>query len=241
MTDVTSIPTPEDTPSMGLAQRLLGVVFSPHEAYAAVAARPRALGAILVTVLIMVVANGIFLSTEVGRNASLEQQLSVMKGLGLTVTNEMVQNIESQMAYAPYTTAASLLVGVPLVCAMMAGLLLALFTAVLGGSATFKQVYAVVAHSTIIGALAQVFSIPIMYARGEMASPTTLGVFVPMLDETSFITYLFSAIDLFHLWSLFNVSIGIAVLYKRRTGPVAAVLLGIYAVIVVIIAAVRAF
>jgi hypothetical protein len=33
----------------------------------------------------------------------------------------------------------------------------------------------------------------------------------------------------------------VAVLYKRHTGPVAAVLLGIYAVIAVIIAAVRAF
>ena len=74
MADVTSTPTPEETPSLGLARRLLGVVFSPGEAYAAVAARPRALGAILVTVLIMVVANGIFLSTEVGKNASLEQQ-----------------------------------------------------------------------------------------------------------------------------------------------------------------------
>jgi len=33
----------------------------------------------------------------------------------------------------------------------------------------------------------------------------------------------------------------VAVLYKRRTGPVAAVLLGIYVTIVVISAAVRAF
>ena len=80
-----------------------------------------------------------------------------------------------------------------------------------------------------------------MYGRGEMVSPTKLSVFFPMLSETSFFTYLLSAIDLFYLWSLINVSIGVAVLYKRSTGPVVAVLLGIYALIAVIIAAVRAF
>jgi hypothetical protein len=86
-----------------------------------------------------------------------------------------------------------------------------------------------------------VFSLPIMYARADMTSPTRLSVFAPNLDEMGFFTYLLSAIDLFIIWSLINTSIGIAVLYKRRTGPVAAVLLGIYAVVAVIIAAVRAF
>ena len=230
--DRTATPASDNAPGPGLASRLIGVVFSP---------RPRALGALVVSSLIFVVVNGVFLSTEVGQTATLDQQLSVMKSLGVTVTNEMVQQMESRMAIAPYTTAASLAVGIPLVCAIMAGLLLAIFTAVLGGGATYKQVYAVVAHSTIIGAIQQIFSIPIMYARQDMASPTKLSVFFPMLGETSFFTYLLSAVDLFILWSLINVSIGVAVLYKRSTGPVVAVLLGIYALIAVIIAAVRAF
>ena len=241
MTEVTSTPTPDNAPGAGLAARLIGVVFSPRDAYAAVAARPRALGALIVSLVIFVATNVIFLSTDVGQAATLDQQLSVMKSFGMTVTNEMVQQMEARMAYAPYSTAASLAVGLPLICAMIAGLLLAIFTAILGGGATFKQVYAVAAHSTIIGALQQVFSMPIMYAREELRSPTVLSVFFPMLAEDSFLTYLLSAIDLFHVWSTINLAIGVAVLYKRRTGPVAAVLFGIYAVIVVIIAAVRAF
>jgi len=241
MPDVTATPVPDNAPGPGLASRLIGVVFSPRDAYTAVAARPRVLGALVVSILIFAVVNGVFLSTEVGQSATLDQQLSVMKSLGVTVTNEMVQQMESRMAIAPYTTAASMIVFIPLVCAIMAGLLLAIFTAVMGGGATYKQVYAVVAHSTIIGAVQQIFSVPIMYARGEMVSPTKLSVFFPMLSETSFFTYFLSVIDLFYLWSLINLSIGVAVLYKRSTGTVAAVLLGIYVVIAVIIAAVRAF
>ena len=241
MSEVTSTSAADDTPGPGLAARLIGVVFSPRDAYTAVAARPRWFGAMAVAGLIMIAVNVIFLSTEVGKNAALDQQLGFMRSFGQNVTPEMIARLESQMAYAPYTTAGSLLVGLPLMCSIVAGLLLAVFTAVLGGGATFRQVYAVVAHSMIIGAIQQSFSFPIMYAREEMTSPTKLAVFFPMLDEMGFANYFFSAVDLFYIWSLVNISIGVAVLYKRRTGPVAAVLLGIYAVIAVIIAAVRAF
>jgi hypothetical protein len=238
-TAMTSETTP--APSASLAARLIGVLFSPRDAYTAVAAKPRAAGALLVAIVIMALAQGLFLASDVGKSASLDQQLGVMKAVGVTVTDQMVQQLESRMAIAPYTTAVSLAIFVPLIGAGLAGLVLALFTAVLGGGATFKQVYAVVAHSMIIGALTQAFSVPIQYLRGDMASPGRLSVFFPMLPEMSFVTYLLSAIDVFILWSLINLSIGVAVLYKRKTGSVASVLLGIYAVVVVIIATVRAF
>jgi len=241
MSEVLPNPTTAETPDVGLVSRLIGVVFSPRAAYSAIAARPRWFGAMVVCGLIYVGAQVTFLSTEVGQNAALDQQLSVLKTFGVTVTDQMLQQMQSRMAYAPYTTAASLIVMLPLICAVVAGILLAVFTAVLGGGATYRQVFAVVAHSLIIGAIQQVFSLPIMYARADMTSPTRLAVFFPNLDEMGFFMYLLSAIDLFIIWSCINTSIGVAVLYKRRTGPVAAVLLGIYAVVAVIIAAVRAF
>jgi hypothetical protein len=239
MTETTA--TRNETPYPGLAARLTGVVFSPRDAYTAVVARPTWFGAMAVAVVLMAAIQSGFFSTSVGKEAYVDQALSTLKAFGMTVNDQMVQSIEAQANAAAIRQGISLVVFMPLISAVIAGLLLAIFTAIMGGSATYKQVYAVVAHSMIIGVIQQAFSFPIMYARGEMTSPTKLAVFFPMLDETSFFTYLFSAIDLFYLWSLINVSIGVAVLYKRSTAPVAAVLLGIYAVIAVIIAAVRAF
>lgn len=232
--------TPTDAPQAGLFARLVGVLVSPRDAYTAVAARPRALGALVVSALIMGGAQAVFFSTQVGKDALYEQQMKVIKALGITVTEQMAQQMEAGVARAQYTTPLTLLVGMPIFCVIIAGLVMAIFTAILGGGGTFKQVYAVVAHSAVISAVAQLFSLPVMYLREEMVSPTQLAVFFPMLPEDSFFTYLFSAIDLFYIWSLINLSIGIAVLYKRKTGPVASVLLGLYAVIAVIIAAVRA-
>lgn len=228
-------------PPMGLAARVMNVYLSPRAAYTAVAERPQVLGVLLLVIVIMAAAQFVFLSTEVGRNATMDQQISAVRAFGVTVTDQMVQQMQSRMAYARYTSAISVAVILPIFAAIMAGLVLMIFTAIMGGGATYKQVFAVVVHSQLIGVLQQFVTLPVAYLRQEIVSPTRLAVFFPMLNDTSFLYYLFSAIDLFYLWSVVNLAIGIAVLYKRRTGPVASVLLGLYALIAVIYAAWRAF
>ena len=133
--------------------------------------------------------------------------------------------------YAAYMGAVQFIVGVPLGALIMGGILYAIFNALMGGSATFKQVMAVVAHSQIISALAFLVTTPINYVKGTMTGATNLGVLFPMLDESSFAARLLGMMDLFLLWWLFVLSVGIAVLYKRKTSSVAMVLFGIYFVI----------
>jgi hypothetical protein len=236
----TSVPA-AGAPRMGLFSRVIGVLFSPRPTYEAVAAHPRSLGVLGISLLVMMLTQGIFLSTATGKAALLDTQVSSLESFGVNVTDEMYAQMQSRLAIAPYTTAGSQLVLIPLVSALLAGLLLAVFTAVLGGSATFKHVYAVVAHSTVILAVQQLFSTPIAYARGDMTSPTRLSVFLPNLEEMGFTSHLLSALDLFIAWWLISIAIGIAALYRRKTGPIAAGLLATYFVIAVIIAVVRAF
>ncbi len=241
MPDIVTSPANPAAPSPGLAARIIGVVFSPRPTYEAVAERPRAFGVLAVSVLVMMLAQGIFLSTDVGKRALLDTQVSSMETFGVNVTDEMYAQMQAQLPIAPYTTAGSQLVLIPLVSAVFAGLLLALFTAVLGGNATFKHVFAVVAHANVILALQQLFSTPIAYARGDMTSATKLAVFLPNLEEMGFTSYLLSALDLFIAWWLISVAIGIAALYRRTTGPIAAGLLASYFVIALLIAVVRTF
>jgi hypothetical protein len=48
---------------------------------------------------------------------------------------------------------------------------------------------------------------------------------LPMLSETSFAAHLLGTIDLFLIWYLFILAIGLGVLYRRRTQPIAISLL----------------
>jgi hypothetical protein len=240
VTDTALNETP-GAPPMGLAARVMNVYLSPRAAYTAIAERPRVLGVLLVVIVLMAAAQYVFLSTAAGQNATMDQQIAAVRAFGVAVTDQMVQQMQSRMAYAKYTSAISVAVVVPMLAAIIAGFVLMIFTAILGGGATYKQVFTVVVHSQLIGVLQQFITLPVAYIREEIVSPTRLAVFFPMLSDQSFLYYLFSAIDLFYLWSVVNLAIGIAVLYKRRTGPVASVLLGLYAVCAVIYAAWRAF
>lgn len=223
----------------GLLSRVATVIVSPHAAYVEVAARPRAFGALAVAVLVMVACQTVFLSTATGKQALLEQQVRSVEAFGVTVTDEMYGQMQSRLAMAPYTGAASQIVAVPLMAALVAGLLLGIYSGLLGGSASFRHVYAVVAHSSLVLALQQVFSTPISYARGDLASATRLSVFFPMLDEGSAAGMLLGSVDLFLVWWLVNLAIGVAVLYSKPAPPVVATLLGIYGAVAVTITIIR--
>jgi hypothetical protein len=96
-----------------------------------------------------------------------------------------------------------------------------------------------VAHSGVVTALQQMFVLPLDYARQSLSSPTSLAVFAPFLDDTTFIARVLGGVDLFLLWWILNLAIGLAVLYKRRTGPVATGMVVTYLAIVLIVAGVR--
>jgi hypothetical protein len=223
-----------------LLARFIGIITSPRDTFASVAASPKWLGMLVLTTAIVMVCTVLPMTTEGGREALLETQVRQMESFGVQVNDQMYQQMRSRIGIAPYTTAGGVLVMSPIITAIMAGLLFAVFNAAMGGTATFKQVYSVVVHAGVISALGQLFTGPLNYFRGTMASATNLGVLLPMLPEGSFLARLAGMIDLFVVWWVFVLAIGLGVLYRRRTQPIAISLFGVYAVIALVAAAIMA-
>jgi hypothetical protein len=223
----------------GLLARAVGVIVSPRETYSDIVAHPSVVAALLVVLLFVAGAQAVLLSTEVGKNALLDQQVRFMESFGRQVNDQQYQAMERMLQFAPYLVAAQILVMFPIFTAVVAGIIIGVFNAAMGGNATYRQVYAVVIHSGFLLVLQQLFVVPLNYARQEMSSPTNLAVFFPFLDETSFVAMLLGGIDLFLIWLIVNQAIGVGVLYKRKTGPIAMTMLGIYVSIVLIVAGVR--
>jgi len=239
MTDIAPSAGPAEAAPKGLFSRILGVFYSPRATYAAVAAHPRWLGVLLVTATIVAGGYFVLLSTEVGKQAAFDQQVQVIESFGVKLNDQAYERMEAGIERARYTTPIGQFIGIPIVLAVMAGILLGIFNALLGGDARYKQVYAVLAHSSLITALQTVFSIPLDYVRETLTSPTTLKVLAPFIDDATFAGRLLSSIDLFQIWGTLSTAIGLAVLYKRRTTPIAVSLFVVYFVIVAAIAAIR--
>jgi hypothetical protein len=239
MTDTVAQPIAAPGPSQGLLARAVGIIFSPRATYAGVAARPRVVGALLLILFIMATGLTTFLSTQVGREALLDQQIRQREAIGRPLTAEQTAQMERILPYIGYFAAVGQVVSVVVIMLVIAGLMFAIFNALLGGDGTFKQVFSVVVHSGFVIAVQQFFILPLDYVRESMTSPTSLSVFLPFLEETSFAARFLGALDLSLMWWMLNLAIGLGVLYKRRTGPIATGMFVTYLVIALVIAAIR--
>jgi hypothetical protein len=220
-----------------LVSRAVGIITAPRATYESVVAHPRWLGMLALSAGGLGLLLGGFLLTKVGQDAWLDAALnSPFSG---QPSEQAIQGMERMAPYVGYFTVVYMLVLVPIFMCIVSGILYAVFNAAMGGNATFKQVLTVAVHTGPIGILSQLFTVPLNYFRGTMTSATTLAVLLPMLPEKSFVSRLLGMIDLFLIWQLVVLSIGLAVLYRRRTQPIATALLVVYAIIAVIVALVR--
>lgn len=227
------------TEPMSFMSRFLGIIFSPSAVLEYVAQTPQWVGMLLVTSIIGAVFIGGFLSTEVGQEAWLDQALSQASSSSGEISDQQVETMEKIQPYVGLIGAGQFLVGGPLVTLILSGILFVVFSTILGATATFRQLFAVVVHSGVIGAVQNIFTWPLNYFRETMSpSPTSLAAFLPMLDEDSFIYGLANAIDLFLLWWLTVLAIGLAILYKKKMKSVALSLFIVYGLIAMVIAAV---
>jgi hypothetical protein len=222
----------------GLAARVFGVIFSPGGTYQEVVRRPRALGALAVVAGTIALSSFVFLSTAVGQTALIDQQTRFMESFGRDIPDQVYAQMEAGANLQRYFALLGVLVSVPLGCAIVAGLVLVVFNAVLGGDASFQQAFALVAHSQILIALQQLFVTPLNYARETMSSATNLLVFLPMLDEATFAARFLGWIDLFRIWWIVSLAIGLGVLYKRKAGPIGWTFIAIYVGIALVVAGV---
>ena len=223
---------------MNLFARFVGIVTAPRATYQNVVAHPRWLGMFLLARVIVAAGAALPLTTDAARQSLVDKQARAMEAwTGSPANDQQYEVLQRQAAFAPYTTALGAFVGGGIIGVIFAGILFAVFNAAMGGEASFKQVFAVVVHASVISALSQLFAGPLNYFRGSVDSPTTLAALLPMLEDDTFAGRLAGAIDIFMIWWVLVLSIGLAVLYRRRTQPIAATLLGVYALIAVGIAA----
>ena len=223
---------------LSLPARFIGIITAPKDTFQSVAAHPRWLGMLVLCTLVIAGGAALPMTTDAGKEATLRQQVEGMESFGMTVTDQQYEGMRRGMAFAPYTAGGAVLVFSPIMTVAFAGIMFLVFNVLMGGDRSFKQVLAVFAHASVISALQQLFTGPLNYFRGAVTSATNLAVLLPMVDPKSFAGRVLAMTDLFLIWYLLVLAIGLAVLYRRRTQPIAWTLYGVYVAGVLVIAAV---
>jgi hypothetical protein len=176
-----------------------------------------------------------FVATDVGQVALVDQWERTALAFGRPVDDARYAEMQELSRYGvPYAAAAALARG-PVAAVALAGVLYGVFAA-RGLRARFGQVLAVVVHAGVILALRDLVAAPLNYIRESLASPVTLAQLFAALDEASPLARFFALIDVFMIWWIAVLAIGLAVLYRTRTRAVAASLMAAYVGIALLLA-----
>ncbi|HTL01144.1 MAG TPA: hypothetical protein VL243_02925 [Vicinamibacterales bacterium] len=199
---------------------------APRQTLSEAIARPQPLRLAVLILSISAVCSVGFLMTRVGRLAGLDQQVRQLESMGTVVTDSLYAQLRAWQPYRPLLSAGAILLGWPVAWAAGAALILAVGRQ---ADVTFAQVFSVLVHASSVFALRAVVAAPINYARESLGGATSLGVIVPGLGDATFAARLFGSIDIFALWWVALVAIGLGMLYRRRAASIARWLLGAYA------------
>src|SRR5918992_4044483 len=110
MTDTTTAPG-ASTADPGLFSRVIGIVTAPRETFQSVVARPRWLGVLLLTTVVVATATTMPMTTEAGRQAALDQNVSFMESFrGPALTDDEYNQVRQQVAIGPYMAFGTLVI-----------------------------------------------------------------------------------------------------------------------------------
>lgn len=227
--------TPPSPDKQTLLARITGVVFRPRSTFAAVVMRPRAAGLLIILTAVSCAATGGLLATDVGQVALVDQWERTALAFGRPVDDARYAEMQNLSRYGVPYAAAMAAVRIPVAATAIASVLYGAFAA-RGRRATFSQALAVTAHASVILALRDVVAAPLNYARESLAGPITLNQLFGLFDEASPLARFFALIDLFMLWWIVVLAIGVAALYRTRVRLAVTTLLGAYVGIAVVLA-----
>ena len=202
---------------------------TPRATLKSAIAQPRSLDLGLLVVAISAVCSAGFLLTDVGRLAALDQQVRQLESFGTVVTDDTYAQIRSWVPYRPAISAGIILIGWPALWMAVAAIVKAAGDRVSARRATFAHVLTVIVHASAVFALRSIVAAPVNYARESLGGATSLSLIMPAFGESTVPARLLGAVDLFVLWWMALVAIGLGILYGTRTVPIARWLLGAYA------------
>jgi len=210
-----SVPDEEPQPKgLGEGSRLAGVFFEPAKTFADVAARPNFWPPLILVLVFSLVFLTLY-GQHVGWERMIRHQTETSSRAAQLSPEQREQQIQVAAKFAPIGAYAFILVLLPLGMLIWAALLLGIVKGMMSAPVRLKQTYAILWYSSMPGVLMALLSIAVMFMKPpddfNVQNPLVFnpGAFLDQATTSKFVYSLASAIDLFTLWKLVLIGIGL--------------------------------
>ena len=204
---------------MSAVGRLVNVIVEPKAAFADIAARP---GWWLPMILLMAVTLAYMLafSSRVGWEHFMRQQIESSPKTQNLPVEERERAIAMQTKFAPVATAMPV-VATPIVMLVVAGVLMFVFSIVLGGAVRFRQALGVTAHAFLPGIVSAGAALLVMFVKDpsdfDLQNPAgfNVGFYLDPHSAPAWLVSLGSSIDVFSLWTILLLATGMSAVSRK--------------------------
>lgn len=225
-----SLPVQESQPG-SLPRRVMDTFVAPIALFRRFGARPPWLDVMAISVILTAVA-WVLVPASVWQ-AAVDEMLRQRPEAAGGMSPEAMAGMQR------WISVGGVLVMSWVMLAIQAGLMVLLFSVLLGGSAKFRQYVSVVAHSMLIGAVGMLATLPIIIQRQDVRAGITLAALVPSADPQSFVYQFLNAFSVFLVWQTVVMGLGAHALNRRiGAGTAVGVMLTLYAAIAAAVAAI---
>jgi hypothetical protein len=221
---------------LGFPARLAGVFTAPSMVFEEIKRRPTWLAALLAVTLATAALNTLVLWSETGEKVVRQQFQEAVEKSGREVPPEA---IDTQIKVYRYMGPAMVIVVFPVLTLALSGLVYLIFSIVLGGEGTFRQTFSAYSHASLIGIVGAVVATGMIFLKGNAKSSTAVTAFLPFLEENSFVYRFCQGLDLFVIWQLVVLSIGMGIIGRMSTRKSATAIFSVYLAIWLLITVVR--
>ncbi len=220
-------------------RRVTGVLLHPRATMAEVVRHPVFITTWVVALLAVIVCGGLLLSTQVGQQALVDERVRVTEALGGRVDDAEYARLQAAPPVSIYLTSGGrLLLTPPVTLLVAAGLM---FLARLDRvGLTYVTALAITVRATVVLAVQQIVATPLHYVAESLTSPTNLAGLLRVFDEGTLPARLFGSIDVFGLWWMWLLSVGLAAAAGRPARRYFWRLLAVYVGVAAVVAAVFA-
>lgn len=213
--------------------RFAAMLTRPRATLAAATAHRAWVGIWVAGLLVWAAAGGLLLSTPVGQQALVDERVRVIEAFGGEVTDPAYEALQARPPLVAYLTSGGRLWLLPPVTLAVAVGLLALVRA-RGDGGSFAQMLTIVAHANVVLVVQQLTATPLHYARESLTSISNLAALLPMVEEGTPLALWLGTIDLFGLWWLWLLALGLDLVAGRPARGFFGWLAAAYAVVATI-------
>jgi len=215
MDEQVSTPEPAvpEAPSMGMVARFIAVFTDPRKAFASLRKNYEWLVALLI---VTVFAMGSYQFTKPlvvqDQLAAIEERLDQNPNIPEERKEEILESVAERFENPVWQFLTPVFLLVALVIG--AAVLLFLGNIIMGGQASFLAVMNMFALSWLIVIPETIVKVPLMLSKGSTKVHTSLALLVSSDQANSFLGTLLGKFDLFGLWQLVLVIVGMSVLAR---------------------------